>query len=189
MPTVLWRNRQDGGLDRCGFSVGPNGFRLAGTVLLAHDGGPYEVRYTVMTDPGWRTRSVGVHVQTPDGDDQRLALTADGAGGWTLGREPMAGLQGALDVDLAFTPATNTLAVRRLGLGVAEAAPLTVAYVAFPDLVPTPLDQRYQRLAEDRYHYANAGFEAELVVDRTGIVVDYAGAWEAVAWGAPGTGP
>ncbi|MDP9071065.1 MAG: putative glycolipid-binding domain-containing protein [Actinomycetota bacterium] len=187
MATVLWRNRRDGGLDRCSFQAGPNGFRLSGTALLVADDRPYEVRYTVMADQRWRTRSVGVHVQGPD-EDQRLALSADGEGGWVLGREPLPQLQGALDVDLAVTPATNTLPIRRLSLSPGASADLAVAYVSLWDLTPEPLDQRYERLAEDRYRYSNPGFSAELVVDGDGLVRTYEGAWELVARTPAGEG-
>ncbi len=59
MATVLWRNHRDDGLDRCSFQAGPNGFRLSGTALFVRDGLPFEARYTVMADAGWRTRSAG----------------------------------------------------------------------------------------------------------------------------------
>jgi hypothetical protein len=186
--TVLWRNHRDDGLDRCRFDVGPNGFRLSGTALLVREAMPYEVRYTVMADQAWRTRSVGVHVQTPEGDDLRLAVTADGEGGWLLGREPMPGLQGALDVDLAVTPATNTLALRRLSLAPGETAEVAVAYVPLWDLRPERLEQRYERLADDRYMYSKPGFSAELVVDDQGLVMRYEGVWEAVARAPDGVG-
>ncbi len=178
---MLWRNGSDGGLDRCSFQAGPNGFRLSGTALLVADDMPYEVRYTVMADQRWRTRSVGVHVQAPDGEDQRLALSADGEGGWLLGREPLPHLQGALDVDLAVTPATNTLPIRRLSLATGASAELVVAYVPLLDLSLERLDQRYERLADDRYRYSNPGFAAELVVDADGLVRGYEGKWELVA--------
>ena len=189
MATVLWRNHRDDGLDRCSFQGGPNGFRLSGTALFVRDGLPFEARYTVMADSHWRTRSAGVHVQTPDGDDLRLALSADGEGGWLLGREPLPDLQGALDVDLAVTPATNTLALRRLSLSPGQAAELTVAYVPLGDLAPGPLEQRYERLTEDRYRYSKPGFSAELVVDEDGVVLSYEGVWEALARTPVGAGP
>jgi hypothetical protein len=141
---------------------------------------PYEVRYGVVIDEFWRTRSVGVHVQRP-GPDNRLAVVADEEGGWSTEEEPLRAVAGCRDVDLAFTPATNTLAIRRLGLEVGEGADLEVTYVQFPELAVSRLEQRYDRLAEDRYLYRNPGFSAELRVGADGLVVDYAGRWETVA--------
>lgn len=179
--SVLWRDRESGGLDRCVLSPGADGgHRLSGTVLLAQDDVPFEVRYTVMVDAGWRTRSVGMHVQTGDGD-ARLALLADGDGGWTVGREPVAELDGCLDVDLVVTPATNTLPIRRLDLAVGDAAEIAVAWVRFPELTIEVQEQRYERQAPDLYRYSAGPYAAELVVDGNGLVVDYEEAWHAVA--------
>ncbi len=179
--SVLWRNRRDGGLDRCVLSAMPNGWRLSGTALTAVAGVPCEVRYTVLTDEAWRTRSAGMHVQGLGDDDRRLALTADGEGSWLSAKEPVGDVAGALDVDMAATAATNTLAIRRSDLAVGEAAELLVAYVRFPELGVEPMRQRYERVSEDVYHYSNPGFAAQLRVDEEGLVLDYEGAWEAIA--------
>jgi uncharacterized protein len=179
--SVLWRDRESGGLDRCVLSAGPDGgHRLSGTVLQAMDDVPYEVRYTVMTDASWTTRSVGVHVQGGSGD-ARLALLADGEGGWSAGREPLADLDGCLDVDLVVTPATNTLPIRRLDLAVGETADVAVAWVRFPELTVEVAEQRYERQAPDLYRYSAGRYAAELVVDDHGLVLDYEEAWHAIA--------
>ena len=179
--SVLWRNRRDGGLDRCMLSAMPSGWRLSGTALLAVGGVPCEVRYTVMADDAWRTRQVGMHVQGLGEEDQRLALTADGEGSWLAGKEPVPALAGALDVDMAVTAATNTLAIRRSALTVGEVADLVVVYVRFPELTLEPMQQRYERVSEDVYHYSKPGFAAQLRVDDEGLVLDYEGAWESMA--------
>jgi hypothetical protein len=90
---------------------------------------------------------------------------------------------GCLDVDLAFTPATNILPLRRLGLAVGESREMTAAWVRFPELSVEPLAQRYTRLDERRVRYESRGgaFTAELEVDELGLVVRYPPLWERVA--------
>lgn len=90
---------------------------------------------------------------------------------------------GCLDVDLAFTPATNILPLRRLGLAVGDSREMTAAWVRFPDLSVEPLAQRYTRLDERRVRYESRGgaFTAELEVDELGLVVRYPPLWERVA--------
>jgi hypothetical protein len=90
---------------------------------------------------------------------------------------------GCLDVDLAFTPATNILPLRRLELAVGESREVTAAWVRFPDLSVEPLAQRYTRLDERRVRYESRGgaFTAELEVDELGLVVRYPPLWERVA--------
>jgi hypothetical protein len=92
---------------------------------------------------------------------------------------------GCLDVDLAFTPATNILPLRRLDLAVGESREMTAAWVRFPELSVEPLAQRYTRLDERRVRYESrdGSFTAELEVDELGLVVSYPPLWERVAAG------
>jgi hypothetical protein len=159
------------GAEHCILEREEAGFRLAGTAVLAVDRAPYLVEYAVRTDEEWRTRSVDVRC-----NEDRLEISADGAGGWSA-----PGVEGCIDVDLGFTPATNTLPIRRAGLAVGDALDLDAAWVRFPELSLERLAQRYERLREDRYRYSSPGFHAELVVDEDGLVLDYEGLWRAVA--------
>ena len=76
-----------------------------------------------------------------------------------------------VDVDLSFTPATNTLPIRRLGLEIGEEAEIPVVWLVWPELSVQRVLQRYTRLGEDRYRYTQDEFEAELAVDRQGLVI------------------
>lgn len=89
-------------------------------------------------------------------------------------------LDGTKDVDLGFTPATNTLPVRRLSLEAGATASVTAAWVKFPDLTMEVLPQRYTRLNAVHYRYESAGgtFVAELEMDELGIVVQYGNWWK-----------
>ena len=89
-------------------------------------------------------------------------------------------LDGCEYVDIADTPFTNTLPVRRLGLVRGSAADITVAYVDGMDLQPWPEPQRYTRLDRDgadvyRFTSLDGGFTADLPVDAEGLVLDYPG--------------
>src|SRR5262249_34224935 len=117
-------------------------------------------------------------------DEQRFALQADGEGAWLFGREPLDAVKGAIDVDLGFTPATNTLPVRRLELAVRDSAQIAVCYLRFPELDLVLGAQRYDRLATDRYRYSSGSFEAEVAVDANGLVTEYGDSgryWRALA--------
>ncbi len=106
---------------------------------------------------------------------ERFELVRAGAA-WTL--------RGCLDVDLSWSPSTNTLPIRRLGLEVGQAsAALTAAWVRFPDLALIPLEQEYRRLSDRRYRYTSRGgaFTAEIDVDEHGLVVNYGDFWKRVA--------
>ncbi len=186
MVTVLWQGTETGALDRCRLTAGPDGLRLSGTVLTAEFGTPLDVRYLVEAGRDGHTRRVELEL---DGGAEavRRVLVADGAGRWWWegGGSDLAGVAGALDVDLTVTPATNTLPIRRLaGLSVGEAADLRMAWVQFPELSVIPSAQRYERLAADRWHFSTGEFEAELLVDGDGLVLDYGGLFRSLAYRA-----
>jgi hypothetical protein len=110
-------------------------------------------------------------------------LLADGAGHWAWeGGPELAEVAGSLDVDLTVTPATNTLPIRRLAaLQIGQAADLDMPWVQFPALEVLPSAQRYERLAADRWRFATGDFQAELLVDPDGLVLDYGGLFRSLA--------
>jgi hypothetical protein len=180
MSTILWQDISNGTLDRCRLDATPSGLRLAGTVLTAAYGDPLAVRYLVGTDENGLTRRVELDLN--DGSIRRVLL-ADGAGRWHWdGVSELTDVAGALDVDLTVTPATNTLPIRRLGLEVGQVADLRTAWVQFPGLEVIPSEQRYERLTQDRWRFSTGDFQAELVVDRDGLVLDYGGLFRSLAY-------
>lgn len=170
--TVVWELPGEGA-ELCMLEAVEPGFRLTGKAILAADGTPYFIEYTVRVDAEWRTRSVDVTC-----NEVAIELTADGNGAWSA-----PGLDGCIDVDLGFTPATNTLPIRRAGLALGEAVDLDVAWLRFPELTLERMHQRYERLAGDRYRYSSPGFTAELTVGENSLVRAYEGLWRAIGRG------
>jgi hypothetical protein len=99
---------------------------------------------------------------------------------WFLNGRESPQVAGCLDLDLNFSPSTNLLPIRRLGLAVGGAGEVKAAWLRFPSFTLEPLDQRYQRLDAATYHYQSAGgrFVAELAVNETGFVTVYSGFWQ-----------
>ena len=180
MTSVLWRRLDGSGLERCTIEQTADGHRVAGTVLLAIDGTPHEIRYSVLTDPQWRTRKVGAHVQSPAGD-RRLALSSDGEGSWSATDVPLIDLYGATDVELTWTPATHLVVIRRLDLAVGESGEVTFSVIDYPAHDIGRASAEYTRMAEDTYVLTRAGSEVTLEVPTGGIAISQAGAWEPVA--------
>jgi hypothetical protein len=180
MATILWRSRDPLGMERCVLTPVDGGYRLAGTALLHAAGEAHEIRYSVITDAAWRTTTVGAHVQSGSGD-RRMALHADGEGAWSVGDTPVLELYGAVDVDLAWTPATNSLPLARLDIAVGESAEVTVAHIDFPGHDVSRKTQRYTRVGSDTYRYESEGYTAELTLRPDGLVGRYGDLWDEVS--------
>jgi uncharacterized protein len=142
----------------------------------ATDDGGYEIS----CDENWLTHRVEIE-RTIGSEVKTLSLSVESRGVWRSSGQELHGVRGCDDVDLALTPATNSLPIRRLNLQVGGIESVIAAWVKFPDLTVEPLSQRYTRLAKDTYRYqSNTGFSAEIVVDDLGLVTTYPGGWERI---------
>jgi hypothetical protein len=160
-----------------------------GLAVLPREDVPCHVSYQVSVDRQWRPVAVTAAFGMPSGT-LRIALSLAADGRWTLDGSPAPQLLGCRDVDLGWTPATNTVPIRRLGLAIGETAQITAAWIRFPELDVVPSEQRYTRLAGDRWRYQSEEYDFELGTDeRTGLVLRYGDdLWRAAATSSPGRG-
>ena len=192
--TVLWQGIQSPGSEWCTLEREPEGWRFRGIVLVEVATVPVLVQYVVALASDWATRVVEIVMRSGDASEPReLTLTVAPDQRWQITRVPspnpampqddLQALLGLVDVDLGFSPVTNTLPIRRLNPAIGEAVAVTAAWVRFPELTIEPLPQRYIRLAERRYRYESAGgaFVAEIEVDDLGLVTAYEGGWQRIA--------
>ena len=119
-----------------------------------------------------------------------IQIRTDPDGHWWLNEVEQPEVTGCIDIDLNFSPSTNLLPIRRLGLVIGETAGVKAAWLRFPGFKLEPLPQQYHRLEETIYRYESAGgqFVADLTVNRSGFVVDYPGIWQAEAASELGSG-
>lgn len=180
--TGLWQRLHGVGLERFELLQEADGWLLRGTILALDKQGPAQAGYEVFCDAGWHTRHAEISLRDTAGEcTLRLAVEGDR---WTVNGTEQETVRGCIDIDLGWSPSTNTLPIRRLGLAVGErSGTITAAWVRFPELTVEPLPQEYERLAERRYRYSSRGgaFTALLEVDEEGVVVDYEEIWRGVS--------
>lgn len=176
-----WRRLDVPGREEACVDRTSNGWCLTGRLEVTEANVVAQICYAIECDHEWRTRSASVTGET-NGEAIRFDLTANGLGQWTRDSSPLPELSGALDIDLGFTPATNTLPIRRLGLAIGECAPVRSAWLRFPELRLELLEQTYFREAELTFRYRavvdGEPFVARLDTDVFGRVVSYEGLWE-----------
>ena len=182
---IAWRAiHDDGGDEVASLAETAGGWRLRGDAETSFEGRPVRIEWTVDTDAGWHTRRVVVRVRRSAGREllaeRELRLDSDGRGHWTLDGAAFAEADGCVDVDLGWTPATNTLPIRRLGLSPGESGPTRVVWVVDAGLGLEIAEQHYECLGEGRFRYSSGAFSAVLTVDDEGLVTDYEGLFRAV---------
>lgn len=179
--SILWRRLDGPGHDACRLEQGAGGWTLDGAAVFRHRDVAAKLAYEVTCDRAWRTLAGRV-----DGwlgaERVRLSIARTADGQWKGGEE-IASLPPALiDLDLGFTPATNLLPLRRLSLGIGDAADAPAAWVDVQTGRLEVLAQRYERRSETAYRYEapEVGYAALLEVTAIGFVRRYPGLWEAV---------
>jgi uncharacterized protein len=179
--TILWNCLNVFGHDACRLVRRDEGWRLEGASVFRNEGLPACLAYEVDCDDEWRTRLGVVHGWVGASPlDFRIVRTPDGI--WTLNDLVVPGLDGCVDLDLGFTPATNLFQLRRVALQVGEAIDVPVAWLDAPVGTLDRLHQRYERRTAEVYWYEAPRFDysAFLQVNEVGFVEKYPNLWEAV---------
>ena len=180
--SIVWRQLDETGLEYAKLVAIDSEWYLTGSVVVVQDTMPCELRYRVVIDQRWHTVSADIR-GTLGLQPVSIQIANDPQLGWAMNGGLCAGLDACIDIDLSFTPATNTLPIRRLDLTVGDSADVSVAWLRFPEMSLERMDQRYTRTGESTYRFESGGgtFVREITVNAEGVVVSYPGLWERAA--------
>lgn len=165
---VLWTSIELSSAEHFVLDQVATGCRFAGTVALLIDGAPGHISYEVHADDSCRTGRAEARI-TRSGEYTDLTVEVSGQV-WTVNGQARDDLTGCIDIDLGWTPATNTLPMRRLELEIGASQETTAAWLRFPEMSVEATTQEYTRLGESRWRYRSGA--AEYILETTsGLVV------------------
>jgi uncharacterized protein len=197
--TLLWRRLDAPGMEHVLIDDAV-GLHARGTMTAATPV-PFQCHYELYTDDAWVTARFEVTVE--GGGFRRVVRLERAASRWRVtaseqgdldatlvaaghpraalpGAEDPDRLRSALDVDLGYSPLTNTLPLRRLALSPGTSQPVDVAWVLLPGLEVVPSTQTYTSLGPDRVRFTSGTFTTEIAIDADGYVTHYPGLAERV---------
>jgi hypothetical protein len=179
--SAAWRHIEAReGFETAFFCSDNTGYRCQGVTAAVEDGRAWTVGYSILLDDQWRATAATVWGRADAGARERT-ITAIGVGRWEVDGEEIPDVAGCLDIDLESSACTNTMPVHRLNLAVGDTAPAPALYIRATGLSVERLEQVYRRVADDghsmRFDYRAPAFEfeARLVYDRSGLILDYPG--------------
>lgn len=177
--TVCWRRIDLPGHDTCRLVQLDDGWRLDGVAVFLQDSQPSRLAYCLTCDQHWRARE-GMVSGWVGGRDCELRITRTADGLWTFNDDRMPTLEGCLDLDFSFTPATNLSQLRRAALEIGQGADFSVAWLDMTAVSLSILEHRYQRRTMNAYWYEAPRFNyaAELETRPPGFIQRYPGLWE-----------
>jgi uncharacterized protein len=175
---IVWERLDLPGHEFAEVCVGAQSHTLTGTAIFVAEGKNCLISYKIFCDAAWETQEVHV---TGVAKDERIeiALAVSQGKAWTLNGVEQPQVEGCVDIDLAFTPATNLLPIRRCKIAVGQSEHVVAAWLKFPELTIEKLPQTYTRISESQFHYSSGDgeFETDLTVKTSGLVSNYPALW------------
>lgn len=175
---IIWERLDLPGHEFSKVSTGEQSHTLEGTSIFVEEDGRCLLSYKIVCDAAWETQEVHVSGSIEDKPiDVVLMVKPDKT--WTLNGIEQPQVEGCIDVDLAFSPATNLLPIRRCNIAIGSAQQAVAAWLTFPEFSLEKLPQTYTRLSESTFHYSasDGEFETELTVKSSGFVSNYPQLW------------
>jgi hypothetical protein len=180
MRQVIWRGVEEWLAEAASVDLREEGLSATGTQFGA-DPSPYRLDYRLDASDGFVTRELELSANA-DGGRRTLKLHHDGSGGWRAEAEhevELPDLSLARDIDIGFSPLTNSLPILRHGLHRQGERDFVMAWVEVPSLNVIAARQRYVHVSggEDgaivRFVDGESDFSADLELDRDGLLVFY----------------
>lgn len=180
-----WQSPDGRSLESARVLLGAGGLRALGrSVRVAADGSAFTASYRLLVGENGALQRVSVTSASPE-RERSITLNHTEDGYWLMDTGSggsRAEFDGAVDVDLQFSPLFNALPIRRLGLHRdAGMHRLPVVFVTLPRLEVALVYQQYR--STDTLGDTNSAvvefrqddYSGQITVDGDGMVLDYPG--------------
>jgi hypothetical protein len=159
--------------------------RIVAAATASHPA--FSASYDLVTDEAGGTKRLSLTVTLAERERQ-LSIARDEENMWLVqdhsGQSKRAGYDGALDVDVIFSPFFNALPIRRCGLMErADSISVPTIYVRLPQMALTSAVVSYSSPAPgsaEGIKVHSPVSEVTLAVDADGFIVDYPGLAERI---------
>jgi len=185
---LTWRSPDASRMESVRVQLSGNRIKAHGRIVAgATEQTPaFGASYDLVTDDSGVTKRLSLNVTLAERDRQ-MSLSRDEEDMWLVTDqhgESRGAFEGALDVDVVFSPFFNALPIRRTGLyRVAESVKLPVVYVYLPELTVAPATIGYTSSGPEagegiKVHSPVA--DTTVVVDDEGFIIEYPGLAERI---------
>ena len=151
-------------------------------IISSFKGTSYKIEYHLVLSSNWKFKYADIVVDN-EGIQKRIDIIVDRHRNWSLNNQVIERLKWCFDIDLGFTPLTNTLPVNRLEITNRKQANITVAWLEFPSFELRPFNQTYTKLNDNEYLYeSGTDFKATIKINKEGFVTKYQDYWTMIGW-------
>lgn len=189
-PAVLtWRAHDVPRMESVRVQLSGNRIRAYGRIVAAATTShpAFSASYDLVTDEAGGTKRLSLSVTLAERGERQLSIARDEENMWLVQDHTQtrrSDYDGALDVDVIFSPFFNALPIRRIGLHQhAESVTVPVVYVRLPELSVEASSISYSSSAPDlaagiKLHSPVS--DTTVTVDADGFILDYPGLAERI---------
>lgn len=186
-PAVLtWRAHDEPRMESVRVQISGKRVKAYGRVVAAATSAhpAFSASYDLVTDELGATKRLSLTVTLAERERQ-LSIARDEENMWLVqehsGQTSRSAFDGALDVDMVFSPFFNALPIRRLGVlpGSGESVTVPVVYVRVPDLSVVVESISYSA-TDGGINLTSPVADTGITVDEDGFILDYPGLAERI---------
>lgn len=185
-PAILtWRAHDVPRMESVRVQLSNNRIKAYGRIVAAatQNAPAFSASYDLVTDESGATKRLSLTVTLAERERQ-LSIARDEENMWLVqdhqGQTNRAAYNGALDVDMIFSPFFNTLPIRRTGLYQrSDSLSVPVVYVSLPDIAVEAATISYSS-ASDGIKLHSPVADTTVTVDSDGFILDYPGLAERI---------
>ena len=183
--TLTWRAHDVPRMESVRVQLSGNRIKAHGRIVAAATPShpAFSASYDLVTDEAGGTKRLSLTVTLAERERQ-LSIARDEENMWLVqhhtGESKRAAYEGALDVDVIFSPFFNALPIRRTGIYQrSDSVTVPVVYVRVPELSVHPAVISYSS-APDGIKLHSPVAETTIRVDDNGFILDYPGLAERI---------
>jgi hypothetical protein len=171
---LLWSGREYHSLENCLVKISNFGVDIHSHIVGQYKDWIYYLEYQLQTNAAWETTNCRVKSQLGD-RTTFLELESDAKGNWLVNGKRAEKFKECRDIDISLTPLTNTLPINRLKMETGSTLQIETIYLDILEQKLQTARQLYRMVSQFEYHFENVpkDFEADILVDKDGFVVDY----------------
>ena len=184
-PAILtWRARDVPRMESARVQLSGKRIKALGRIVAGATGShpAFSASYDLVTDDSGATKRLSMNVTLAERDRQ-LSIARDEENMWSITDhrgQSRGAFDGALDVDVVFSPFFNALPIRRTGIyKCIDSVTVPVVYVSLPEFAVNPAAITY-RSGSDGIKLHSPVADTTVTVDGDGFILDYPGLAERI---------
>lgn len=181
MKTLIWQGIAFQSLEYFSLKENDKGSIVESRIIGYYESKMYTVDYQLIIDINWNIQEFIIKSEVNTVKNELTGRKLQD--GWEINNVINPDFKEIPFIDISLTPFTNTLPINNLTLAENDAQKIQVIYIDVLNNLIKPVTQQYTRIAPHTYHYDNlqTDFEADILVDDNGLVVNYPGLFEKIA--------